>query len=145
MARSRSQTSLVLTHEDYKDYSERNPYLIAKLLTLFAEHPVFFMGYSLSDPNIIATLTSLATCLTRQNIDKLRDRLIVVVPSSASAATVRNLAVGGTSASKPEGASSEPQNRRAASRRESAIRPALPGPEMTHGSVRRASFCLLVQ
>ena len=70
--------SLVLTHEDYETYAERNPYLIAKLLTLFAEHPVFFVGYSLSDPNIIATLTSLATCLTRQNIDKLRDRLIVV-------------------------------------------------------------------
>ena len=70
--------TLVLTHEDYADYEERNPYLVAKLLTLFAEHPVFFMGYSLSDPNIIATLTSLAACLTRQNIDKLRDRLIVV-------------------------------------------------------------------
>lgn len=70
--------TLVLTHEDYAEYEERNPYLIAKLLTLFAEHPVFFVGYSLSDPNIIGTLTSLAACLTRQNIDKLRDRLIVV-------------------------------------------------------------------
>lgn len=70
--------TLVLTHEDYDEFADRNPYLIAKLLTLFAEHPVFFMGYSLSDPNIISTLTSLAACLTRQNIDKLRDRLIVV-------------------------------------------------------------------
>lgn len=70
--------TLVLTYEDYQKYAERNPYLIAKLLTLFAEHPVFFLGYSLSDPNIIATLTSLAACLTRRNIDKLRDRLIVV-------------------------------------------------------------------
>jgi hypothetical protein len=57
--------SIVLTEEDFKEYNARNPYLIAKLLTLFAEHPVIFLGYSISDPNIIETLTKLAACLTR--------------------------------------------------------------------------------
>jgi hypothetical protein len=85
--------TLVLTHEDYENYAERNPYLIAKLLTLFAEHPVFFMGYSISDPNIIATLTSLATCLTRQNIDRLRDRLIVVEWDAAAAPSMTTTVV----------------------------------------------------
>jgi hypothetical protein len=88
--------TLVLTEEDYAQYQERNPYLIAKLLTLFAEHPVFFLGYSISDPNIIATLTSLAACLTRANIDKLRDRLIVVEwdPAAAPAMTTTVVPVG---------------------------------------------------
>lgn len=45
-------TSMVLTKEDYEIFNRDKKYLSAKLLTYFAEHPLLFIGYSASDPNI---------------------------------------------------------------------------------------------
>lgn len=73
---STEPNSLVLTSEDYKHFNDRNPYLAAKLLTIFIEHPVLFIGYSISDKNIQSILGSITACLTNENIGKLRDRLI---------------------------------------------------------------------
>ncbi|XKH58042.1 SIR2 family protein [Citricoccus nitrophenolicus] len=70
--------SLVLTAEDFEVFNDKNPYLVAKLLTLFVEHPVIFLGYSLSDPNVRQILTSIAKVVSPSNIDKLRDRLIFI-------------------------------------------------------------------
>lgn len=44
--------TMVLTEVDYADYNTRQRYLSAKLLTYFLEHPIVFIGYSVSDPNI---------------------------------------------------------------------------------------------
>lgn len=68
--------SLILTEEDYCNYEGRNAYLAAKLLTIFIENPIIFIGYSLDDKNIQEILKSIIKCLTKEKIEKLKDRLI---------------------------------------------------------------------
>jgi hypothetical protein len=70
--------SLVLTQEDYTQFKKKNPYLAAKLMTLFIEHPIIFLGYSLSDTDILEIIDAISACLTNDNINKLQDRLIFV-------------------------------------------------------------------
>lgn len=71
-------TSLVLTRDDYDLFEGKNPYLAAKLITLFVEHPIVFIGYSLSDKNISALLKAIVSCLGTENINKLRDNLVFI-------------------------------------------------------------------
>lgn len=71
-------SSLVLTRHDYDVFEGNNPYLAAKLITLFVEHPIVFIGYSLADRNISALLKAIVSCLGEDNIEKLRDNLIFV-------------------------------------------------------------------
>ncbi|SAK49133.1 hypothetical protein AWB80_01306 [Caballeronia pedi] len=70
--------SLVLTEPDYKDFNERNAYLAAKLITIFVEHPVVFMGYSLSDRNIISLLKAICACIGQEKLQQLNNNLIFV-------------------------------------------------------------------
>lgn len=70
--------SLVLTEQDYAAFHNRNPYLAAKLLTTFMEHPVVFVGYSLADPDVGSILVSIARVLAVENLARLTDRLIFV-------------------------------------------------------------------
>ena len=70
--------SLVLTAEDYLLFSNRNHYLAAKLLTIFAEHPVLFVGYSLSDEYLGEILGNIATAVGPDRLGALGDRIYFV-------------------------------------------------------------------
>ncbi|MGB3025843.1 SIR2 family NAD-dependent protein deacylase [Paradevosia shaoguanensis] len=48
--------SIVLTKADYEEWTEKKKYVSAKLLTYFAEHPVFILGYGLGDANVKSIL-----------------------------------------------------------------------------------------
>lgn len=71
--------SMVLTHEDYEGFNERNAYLAAKLITIFIEHPIIFIGYSINDPNIKAILKSIIKCMNKEMIEKLQNNLFFVI------------------------------------------------------------------
>ena len=71
--------SLVLTEHDYKKFDDKNAYLASKLITIFMEHPIIFIGYSLNDENIRSLLASIVRCVdNNHNLDKLRKNLIFV-------------------------------------------------------------------
>lgn len=70
--------SIILTQSDYYQYARRNHYLAAKLLTIFAEHPVIFLGYSLSDEYIREILDNIATAVGPERIGELASRIYFV-------------------------------------------------------------------
>jgi hypothetical protein len=45
---------------------------------VFIEHPIIFLGYSLSDQNVKTILDSIAACLSATRLQQLADRLILV-------------------------------------------------------------------
>lgn len=71
-------SSLVMTKSDYDEFYEKNTYLAAKLITLFVEHPIVFIGYSISDENISSLLRAISACIGKDKIEQLRKNLIFV-------------------------------------------------------------------
>ncbi|WP_191966159.1 SIR2 family protein [Oryzomonas japonica] len=70
--------SIVINEADYANFTEKNAYLAAKILTIFLEHPIVFIGYSINDPNIENILKSIVKCLSVENLDKIKERLMFV-------------------------------------------------------------------
>lgn len=75
---STNPSSIVLTREDYDEFNNKNAYLAAKLITLFVEHPIIFIGYSISDENISSLLRAISACIGKQNIEQLRKNLVFI-------------------------------------------------------------------
>lgn len=70
--------SIVITSEDYVDFNKRNPYLASKLLSIFIDHPIIFIGYSLEDSNIKMILQALINALGPINSKKLSERMYFI-------------------------------------------------------------------
>lgn len=70
--------SLVICREDYERFNSKSAYLAAKLLTIFLEYPIIFIGYSLNDANIRNILNAIVGCLSENNLRKLENRFIFI-------------------------------------------------------------------
>lgn len=70
--------SLVINEQDYIDFDKKSAYLAAKLMTIFMEYPIIFMGYSISDTNIQKIIKSIVGCLDANQVKLLEDRFIFV-------------------------------------------------------------------
>lgn len=71
-------TSIVINEKEYKAFKEKSEYLAAKLLTIFMEYPIIFMGYSISDRNIRDILNSIVQCMTKEQVYKLKKKFIFI-------------------------------------------------------------------
>lgn len=70
--------TILINEEDYIKFNEKNAYLAAKILTIFIEHPIIFIGYAINDTNIEAILKSITVCLNPEQLDKLKNRFIFI-------------------------------------------------------------------
>ena len=70
--------TIVITDEDYKNFDELSAYLIAKILTIFLEYPIIFIGYSINDKNVQNILRTISRCLSQEKLDILKDRFIFI-------------------------------------------------------------------
>ena len=70
--------SIVINSYDYNIFNQKSAYLSSKILTLFLERPIMFVGYSISDPNIRRILQSVSDCLENDQLEQLKERLIFI-------------------------------------------------------------------
>lgn len=70
--------SIIINEKDYLEFVSKNAYLASKILTIFLEHPIIFIGYSIDDPNIEEILTSIVSCLDSVQLERLKDRFFFV-------------------------------------------------------------------
>ena len=70
--------SIVINEEDYVSFQKKSAYLAAKLMTIFMEYPIVFIGYSIGDSNIQSIIKSIVNCLDAEQVKKLEDRFVFI-------------------------------------------------------------------
>lgn len=74
--------SIVIDSNDYRQLEAKSVYLSSKILAMFLERPIIFLGYGVRDPDIRRILDSVASCLENDQLSKLKQRLIFVEHNS---------------------------------------------------------------
>ena len=70
--------TIIINSDDYSHIATKRKYLAAKLLTIFVEHPIIFIGYSIADEDITTILEDIVDCLNAAQLELLKSRLIFV-------------------------------------------------------------------
>lgn len=70
--------TLVFDESDYQHFIDKMKYLSAKLLTIFLEYPVIFLGYSITDKNIRNIFDAILDCLDDGKKALLKGRLFFI-------------------------------------------------------------------
>ena len=70
--------SIVITKRDYDRFNETRKLIIAKMLTLFAEAPIIFMGYSFTDENIRSIIVDFLSCLSKAQLENISEHFVFI-------------------------------------------------------------------
>ncbi len=70
--------SIIITKEDYDNFSSKSKYLYSKLFTFFWEYPVIFIGYSITDRNIKDILTAMIEIMTEEQKNEFLEHIWIV-------------------------------------------------------------------
>ena len=70
--------TIIINEKDYERFKEKSEYLAAKLLTIFVEYPIIFIGYSITDSNIRDILKSIVKCLSKDQVKLLKNKFIFI-------------------------------------------------------------------
>lgn len=70
--------SIIITEDDYKHFKESRKLIIAKMLTLFAESPIIFLGYSLTDEDVRNIIEDFLSCLSTEQLRDIRKHFVFV-------------------------------------------------------------------
>lgn len=70
--------SIIINHEDYHSFKDKGKYLAAKLMTIFMEYPIVFIGYSITDSDIRSILDDMVQCLPADRMPLLQKRFVFV-------------------------------------------------------------------
>ncbi len=72
------EQSIILTKKDYENFLEKQKYILGKLMVIFTEYPIIFIGYSLDDKNILTILEDLSISLSVEELKKVSEKWIFV-------------------------------------------------------------------
>lgn len=64
--------SIIITEDDYNHFKDSRKLIIAKMLTLFAESPIIFMGYSMTDEDVRNIIEDFLSCLSEEQLVDIR-------------------------------------------------------------------------
>lgn len=71
-------TSLVIDQMDYDEYDKNSILISAKLLSNMIHSPIIFLGYSLTDRNIVKLLSDFSSQIPNEDLRKTVNRILVV-------------------------------------------------------------------
>lgn len=67
--------SIIITKDDYDRFFKKEKYLNSKILTLFLEYPIVFLGYSINDRNVKSILSTIFDTLSFEKMEELKSRM----------------------------------------------------------------------
>lgn len=70
--------SIIITDSDYSHFAESRKLIIAKMLTLFAESPIIFLGYSFTDENVQLIISEFLGCLTVKELEHIDEHFVFI-------------------------------------------------------------------
>lgn len=70
--------TMVLDMADYESLATEQEYMLAKIMTVFAEYPIIFLGYSLHDQDVSSVLATIARCAGQDRAGELSERFMFV-------------------------------------------------------------------